>query len=174
MTDQAYSSSPPALSPSGAAIAAGSQNAPVTDRRVEDPWFARLLLIGKNPDERTWAIDEAERLLRALPPSFSRDDGLAVINAARAGDADACQQLADSLFQVRLRLERARARGQPPAVLPAAEPVPEPKKPKPRRIASPETIGPETPLRLDVAARLAFPDGSMTASGLRREATADI
>ena len=39
----------------------------------------------------------------------------------------------------------------------------------PRRIPSPETIGPETPLRLDVAAQLAFPDGSMTASGLRRE-----
>src|SRR5262249_4443525 len=29
---------------------------------------------------------------------------------------------------------------------------------------------PDTPLRLDVAAALAFPDGSMTASGLRREA----
>src|ERR1700690_3559630 len=32
-----------------------------------------------------------------------------------------------------------------------------------------ETIGPDTPLRLSVAAALAFPDGSMTASGLRRE-----
>src|ERR1700722_4912690 len=31
-------------------------------------------------------------------------------------------------------------------------------------------IGPTTPLRLKVAATLAFPDGSMTASGLRREA----
>jgi hypothetical protein len=31
-------------------------------------------------------------------------------------------------------------------------------------------IGPDTPLRLDVAARLAFPDGSMTGRGLRREA----
>src|ERR1700730_4902419 len=31
-------------------------------------------------------------------------------------------------------------------------------------------IGPETPLRLDLAAALAYPDGSMTASGLRREA----
>jgi hypothetical protein len=30
-------------------------------------------------------------------------------------------------------------------------------------------IGPDTPLRLDVAARLAYPDGSMTKSGLRRE-----
>ena len=30
-------------------------------------------------------------------------------------------------------------------------------------------IGPDTPLRLGVAAALAFPDGSMTASGLRRE-----
>jgi hypothetical protein len=31
-------------------------------------------------------------------------------------------------------------------------------------------INVDTPLRLSVAARLAFPDGSMTASGLRREA----
>lgn len=31
------------------------------------------------------------------------------------------------------------------------------------------SVGPDTPLRLSVAARLAFPDGSMTVSGLRRE-----
>ena len=30
-------------------------------------------------------------------------------------------------------------------------------------------VKPDTPLRLSVAAALAFPDGSMTASGLRRE-----
>jgi hypothetical protein len=30
-----------------------------------------------------------------------------------------------------------------------------------------ETIGRDTPLRLSVAAALGFPDGSMTASGLR-------
>jgi hypothetical protein len=34
----------------------------------------------------------------------------------------------------------------------------------------PQEIGPDTPLRLDVAARIAFPGGAMTASGLRREA----
>src|SRR6266699_2842510 len=33
----------------------------------------------------------------------------------------------------------------------------------------PEKITPETPLRLEIAAVIAFPDGSMTASGLRRE-----
>jgi hypothetical protein len=33
----------------------------------------------------------------------------------------------------------------------------------------PSNIGPDTPLRLDNAARLAFPDGSIGASGLRRE-----
>jgi hypothetical protein len=33
-----------------------------------------------------------------------------------------------------------------------------------------EAIKTDTPLRLAVAAALAFPDGSMTASGLRREA----
>ncbi|WP_249155454.1 excisionase [Bradyrhizobium japonicum] len=33
-----------------------------------------------------------------------------------------------------------------------------------------DQILPDAPLRLSVAAKLAFPDGSMTASGLRREA----
>jgi hypothetical protein len=37
-------------------------------------------------------------------------------------------------------------------------------------LISPDQIKPETPLRLSVAAARAFPDGSMTASGLRREA----
>jgi hypothetical protein len=31
-------------------------------------------------------------------------------------------------------------------------------------------VSPDTPLRLGIAAALAFPDGSMTAAGLRREA----
>jgi hypothetical protein len=34
----------------------------------------------------------------------------------------------------------------------------------------PEGIGPDTPLRIDVAARVAFPHGGLTAAGLRREA----
>jgi hypothetical protein len=33
----------------------------------------------------------------------------------------------------------------------------------------PEKITPDTPLRLEIAATLAFPDGSMTVAGLRRE-----
>src|SRR5581483_10440346 len=33
----------------------------------------------------------------------------------------------------------------------------------------PERLGDDVPLRLDIAAARAFPDGSMTASGLRRE-----
>jgi hypothetical protein len=36
------------------------------------------------------------------------------------------------------------------------------------RVATRDDVGPDTPLRLSVAAALAFPDGSMTASGLRR------
>ena len=36
-------------------------------------------------------------------------------------------------------------------------------------VQSREEIKSDTPLRLSVAASLAFPDGSMTASGLRRE-----
>jgi hypothetical protein len=39
------------------------------------------------------------------------------------------------------------------------------RKPLPNR----NDLTPDTPLRLAVAAALAFPDGSMTASGLRRE-----
>ena len=37
-------------------------------------------------------------------------------------------------------------------------------------IPAPDNIRPDTPLRLCVAAAVAFPDGSMTVSGLRREA----
>jgi hypothetical protein len=32
-----------------------------------------------------------------------------------------------------------------------------------------EKVGPNTPLRLNIAAAVAYPDGSMTASGLRKE-----
>ncbi|HEY7329498.1 MAG TPA: hypothetical protein VH592_17800 [Gemmataceae bacterium] len=41
---------------------------------------------------------------------------------------------------------------------------------RPINIPNPESVEPDTPLRLSVAAALAFPDGSMSASGLRREA----
>jgi hypothetical protein len=37
-------------------------------------------------------------------------------------------------------------------------------------MSRPDDIEPDTPIRLAVAARHAFPDGTMTASGLRREA----
>src|SRR5262245_38128938 len=40
-------------------------------------------------------------------------------------------------------------------------------------IPAPGSVTADTPLRLDVAAVLAFPDGSMSASGLRREAERD-
>jgi hypothetical protein len=36
-------------------------------------------------------------------------------------------------------------------------------------IPPPDQISPDTPLRLGIAAALAFPDGSMAAAGLRRE-----
>jgi hypothetical protein len=39
----------------------------------------------------------------------------------------------------------------------------------PKEFPEVRDIDPRTPLRLAVAAKLAFPDGSMTASGLRRE-----
>src|SRR5438552_16476098 len=37
-------------------------------------------------------------------------------------------------------------------------------------VPAPEQVTPDTPRRLGIAAAIAFPDGSMTASGLRREA----
>jgi hypothetical protein len=40
----------------------------------------------------------------------------------------------------------------------------------PRHMPARSEVGDDTPLRLAVAAVLAYPDGSMTASGLRREA----
>jgi hypothetical protein len=38
-----------------------------------------------------------------------------------------------------------------------------------RRHTTPEQISDDTPLRLETAAAIAFPDGGMTANGLRRE-----
>jgi len=38
----------------------------------------------------------------------------------------------------------------------------------------PDQIASDAALRLDVAAALAYPDGSMTASGLRREGAAPL
>jgi hypothetical protein len=37
-----------------------------------------------------------------------------------------------------------------------------------RAMPSPDGITPNTPLRLGIAAAIAFPDGSMTAAGLKR------
>jgi len=47
---------------------------------------------------------------------------------------------------------------------------PEPVESMQKYLPERESITPDTPLRLSVAAALAYPDGSMTASGLRREA----
>ena len=77
---------------------------------VEDLQVAHLLLTGAPPYES--AIDQAERLLRDLPPSFSRDDALAELEAARGGDADARLNLANGLNQVRWLLERAEERAE--------------------------------------------------------------
>ncbi len=42
-------------------------------------------------------------------------------------------------------------------------------KPVRKRLLVPKNVTPTTPLRLEIAARLAFPDRSMTISGLRNE-----
>jgi hypothetical protein len=41
--------------------------------------------------------------------------------------------------------------------------------PRLRSSFDPSAIGPDTPLRLETAVKIAFPDGGMTVSGLRRE-----
>jgi hypothetical protein len=41
-----------------------------------------------------------------------------------------------------------------------------------RKLTIPDNVGPDTMLRLETAAELGFPDGSMTVAGLRREAEA--
>jgi hypothetical protein len=51
-----------------------------------------------------------------------------------------------------------------------AEPV-EPVQRK-RKVSVPSNVGPDTMLRLEAAAELAFPDGSMSVAALRREAAA--
>jgi hypothetical protein len=59
----------------------------------------------------------------------------------------------------------------------SATPLPMPRRSRPRqdkpktskRVPSSDTITPTTPLRLDIAAQVAFPDGSVSVSSLRRE-----
>jgi hypothetical protein len=82
---------------------------------ASDLWCAHLLLTRGDADERAWAIDEAERLLRDMPPSGFpgcglRDVALEVVEAARGGDVDARSQLANSLNLLDSLIERAEAR----------------------------------------------------------------
>jgi hypothetical protein len=94
------------------------REAPMTDAErmcASRMGLAHLLLTRGNPDERAWAIDEAERLLRDLPPScfpFLRDDALDVVEAARGGDVGARSQLADSLDLLASLIERTEARAK--------------------------------------------------------------
>jgi hypothetical protein len=107
-------------------------------------WFG--LLTGRNPDQSR-AIDEVERLLRGAPPSAWRDHGLDVIEAARANDADAQRQLADSLAEVYCRLPRAKT------------PTRAPKPPRQRKPSLARLVAKAKQLGVDVTIE---PDGAAT------------
>jgi hypothetical protein len=77
-----------------------------------------------------------------------------------------------NLREKRVRLHRSAAnkatfQSQSPSRASTAQLWP----PMPCKIPTSDQVGETTPLRLSVAAEIAFPDGSMSASGLRREAT---
>jgi hypothetical protein len=83
------------------------------EKLASDIWHAHWLLTRGDADERAFAIDEAERLLRDLPPScfpLFREDTLPLVEAARGGDVDARKILADSLKLLDSFIERAAER----------------------------------------------------------------
>lgn len=73
----------------------------------------------------------------------------------------------------RTRHTLAALNGEMRQLIKAEKPVPAPKKARKTRGApattDPDGIGPDTPLRLKIAASIAYPDGSIGESGLRRE-----
>jgi hypothetical protein len=76
--------------------------------------------------------------------------------------------------QARLELtranpEQAEAQAATPQPIPPQPPRRQHKPKTPKRVPSPDTITATTPLRLSIAAQIAFPDGSVSVSGLRRE-----
>jgi hypothetical protein len=106
------------------------------------------LLTGEHPDP-SWAIDQVEWLLRSAPPSRWREQGLAVVEAARANDAAAERQLAACLVEVYARTPRAKT--------PAKAPTPRRQQRKPsirRQIEAAEKAG------KTVTSVVATPDGT--------------
>ena len=96
---------------------------------IEDLGDARLTLLSKNPDDIAWAIADAERVLRALPPSDLRDEALAAIEIARRGELRPLEEsLRLACFPVLLQGTRRRYPASAFAHLPPV-PTPQPKEP---------------------------------------------
>jgi len=101
-------------------------------------------------------------------------------DAPRAVQQDHARKVAEARAALRLDSTPARPRIAPPdglmteakAAAKLGYFIEQPQKHRaktPKRVPSPDTITPTTPLRLDIAAQIAFPDGSIGVSGLRRE-----
>ena len=83
----------------------------------------------KNRDDHAWAINDAERVLRALPPSGLRDEALAAIEIARRGELRPLEEsLMLACFPVLLQDTRRRYPASAFAHLPPV-PTPQPKEP---------------------------------------------
>jgi len=89
-------------------------------------------------------------------------------NAPRAVQQDHARRVTET--RTALRLDGLMTEAEAADKLGCSIKQPRKHKPKtPKRVPSPDTITATTPLRLDIAAQIAFPDGSVGVSGLRRE-----
>ena len=110
----------------------------------------------------------------AHPPGCGREHFAAVAEVYRKllderwGQQERARRVTET--RTALRLDGLMTEAEAADKLGCSIKQPRKHKPKtPKRVPSPDTITATTPLRLDIAAQIAFPDGSVGVSGLRRE-----
>jgi hypothetical protein len=109
----------------------------------------------------------------AHPPGCGREHFAAVAEVYRKllerwGQQERARRVTET--RTALRLDGLMTEAEAADKLGCSIKRPRKHKPKtPKRVPSPDTITATTPLRLDIAAQIAFPDGSVGVSGLRRE-----